>query len=250
MVAAGTQEAEGAVLNMLKKAESTADRVRALRALATAPNPSPRLVDAVFATFDSSRADDAWDVAAAAARTLNGLGTRASPVQKAIADGLRGRLAKTGNARDQELLLQAVRGCDPPPSVEEVTLHLQSSTTEVRVAAAGLLATLSDPRATTALEPLFSDRADQVVRRALLSAMSNGPTSEPRCAIAARLLTENTSLDTETREALVRYLARGIQSCPQNRERLQALLKRETNRPVLSAILNALSGRPAPALSR
>ena len=250
MVAAGTQEAEGAVLGMLKKAEGGAERVRVLHALANAQNPSPRLVDAIFAALDLNRSDASWDVAVAAARTLNLLGTRASPVQETISNGLRERLGKADKARDQELLLKALHDCVPPIFVEVVTPFLRSPAADVRVAAAGLLASLSDPRATTALESLLADVADEPIRRAALSAMSTGPLSEPRSVMAARLLAEKTSLDIVTREGLVRYLAKGIQSYPQNRERLQVVLKHETSRPVIAAILNALSGGPTLAPSR
>ena len=129
-----------------------------------------------------------------------------------MSDGLRERLAKTDNARDQELLLKALHDCSPPPSVEEVTRYLRSPTTDVRAAVAGLLASLSDPRATAAIEPLLADGAEETVRRAAVSALCDGPVSEPRSATAARLLAENTALDTRTREKLVRCLAKGMQS--------------------------------------
>jgi hypothetical protein len=253
MVSAGTQEAEAAVLGLLKKAAGGAERVRVLHALATAQDPRPHLLDAVFATLDQSRADGSaasGEVATAAARTLNLLCARPSPVQKAMSDGLQDRLAKTDTPRDQALLLKALRDCSPPPSVEEVTRYLSSPTTDVRVAAAGLLASSSDPRATAAIEPLLADGADEAVRRAAVSALCDGPASEPRSATAARLLAANPSFDTRTREGLVRYLAKGMQAYPQNRERLQVVLKRETSRPLIAAILKALSSGPTPAPSK
>jgi hypothetical protein len=245
MVSADTAQAEGALLAVLSSSEKPADQVKVLRVLGTATLPSVRITDALFATLDATRSADSpdasWEAAMSAARALSALGARPSPQQGAISSGLQERLKKASTPRDQKLLLQSLRGCEPPPLYDDLLPFLQSPVNEIRAATAELLASLSDPRATEALDSVLAGGTDELVRRAALSAMSDGPVNENRSLLAMRLLAGNPPLGSRAREELVRYLAKGMQACPQNRERLKDILKKETSRPVIVVILNALN---------
>jgi hypothetical protein len=240
MVSAGTQQAEEALLGLLKGSSSPPARVRILRALAEDKNASQPVADAVLGEIDGHGSNVSDDVTATAAKVLHLIGMRPGPAQKAIWTGLRGRLAAAVDVHKQALLLQALQ-CDPTISVDDVAPFLRAGSVEVRVAAAALLAVSYDPRATEELAAILADGANQDLQKAVLSTFSTGPVTEPRCELAARLVTEGRSLASEARHQLVQYLAKGLRSCPQDRDRLQLLLKRETSRPILAEILDALS---------
>jgi hypothetical protein len=243
---AGTLEAQKVVLEVIEgPAHGVSNRMRALVALGGFERPSDQVVNRLIRFYEAERLRaDAGGLTSTALLALGAMGHRLTDEPRArIARKLEQELRSASGPARQRLVLLAISNARLTLAWEDQRRYLHSTDPLVREAAVRSVANGGDPRAAAELAGLLATEEVRAVYAATISALTQLPPSEQTNTAIASAFAQRRDDGAELRAQMVAYLASQMEAYPRNRSILEQSLRHETNRHVLVAILNSLSGR-------
>jgi hypothetical protein len=243
---AGTPQAQEVLVGAAENGGlAAAGRFRALVAMGSLEHPTAETIERVGRMSRRVGVGGGSDELASTALLMLGALARNAPdrLGPEIVESLGQGLRAAPESDERVLYLRALENTHLAVPLKDCSPFLGSDEPGVRAAAASVVAQQPDPRATEALIGLLAHEKDPSVQSAVVAGLQSRPASARANVAVAQALASNEGSDPLARLTMVNYLGTQMGSYPANRQVLESALRRETNRDVTVAILNALATR-------